>query len=71
MHCKIQVQKLKKIGIFLSSNLTHFGNKLEEKKCKISTPIGIVVGIIFEKGQHSFMQLDEEMVQWYNKFTVE
>jgi hypothetical protein len=25
--------------------------------------ISIIVGIIFEKGQHSFMQLDEEMVQ--------
>jgi len=70
VHCKVQVQKLKKVGISFSSNLTHFGNKLEEK-CKISMPIGIVVGIIFEKGQHSFVQLDEEMVQWYNKFVME
>jgi hypothetical protein len=33
--------------------------------------IGIIVGIIFEKGQHSFMQLDEEMLQWYNKLAME
>jgi hypothetical protein len=34
-------------------------------------PFGIVVSIIFEKGQHFFMQLDEKMVQWYDKFAME
>ncbi len=71
MHCKVQVQKIEESKNLLVLKLDSFWKQIRKKGCKVFMPFGIVVGIIFEKGQHFFMQLDEKMVQWYNEFAME